>query len=314
MTLYVSPTESQILQVLRVNFLTKVLPQGNAAFVGSVSGTTLTVSSVKSGALAVGDMLYSSTAVQGTGLLPNTMITGLGTGTGNIGTYTVNLSQTVSGLPLYAGVQVLRGQANRVPEPQGDNFVVMTPIRKDRLETNVDTYVDAYFQGSIAGSTLSVNSIAYGTLSVGAPVFGVNIALGTIIVAPVSLNMWLVSIPQNISTQAMAAGTNTMLQPTKVTIQLDVHGPQGSDLAQIISTAFRDEYGFDLMAQSGFDVRPLYADDPHQMPFINAESQFEDRWIVEAVLQANQTVIVPQQYADEVNVLLINVDATYPPS
>lgn len=56
-------------------------------FVGSISGTTLTVSSVSSGSLAVGQSVYGSTVAAGT------YITALGTGTGGAGTYTVNVSQ-----------------------------------------------------------------------------------------------------------------------------------------------------------------------------------------------------------------------------
>ena len=59
-------------------------------FVGSVSSTTLTVSSVQSGTIGVGQQIF------GVGMLPNTIITALVTGTGGTGTYTVNQSQTVT--------------------------------------------------------------------------------------------------------------------------------------------------------------------------------------------------------------------------
>ena len=41
---------------------------------------------------------------------------------------------------LPTGVAIVRGQVNRVPEPQGTNFVVMWPILTTRLEYNTDTY------------------------------------------------------------------------------------------------------------------------------------------------------------------------------
>jgi hypothetical protein len=65
---------------------------GTAAAVvtGSISGTTLTVTAVSSGTLAVGAY------ITGTGITAGTNITGLGTGTGGTGTYTVSASQTVS--------------------------------------------------------------------------------------------------------------------------------------------------------------------------------------------------------------------------
>lgn len=64
---------------------------------GSISGTTLTVTAVTSGALRVG------LALSGTGITAGTTITALGTGTGGAGTYTVSASQTVSSTTITAG-------------------------------------------------------------------------------------------------------------------------------------------------------------------------------------------------------------------
>ncbi len=61
--------------------------------IGSISGTTLTVSGVTSGTIAAGNRLF----IDGTALDYNTYITALGTGTGGVGTYTINNSATVSG-------------------------------------------------------------------------------------------------------------------------------------------------------------------------------------------------------------------------
>jgi hypothetical protein len=69
------------------------LDSGNPAeFTGSISGTTLTVTAVASGTIKVGQWISGS----GITASPQTTITALGTGTGGIGTYTVNQSQTVS--------------------------------------------------------------------------------------------------------------------------------------------------------------------------------------------------------------------------
>jgi hypothetical protein len=68
----------------------RISAPSTAVFTGSTSGTTLTVSSVSSGTLAVGQSLY------GVNVLAETVITALGTGTGGTGTYTINRSQTVS--------------------------------------------------------------------------------------------------------------------------------------------------------------------------------------------------------------------------
>ncbi len=60
-----------------------------SAFIGVISGTTLTASAV-TGQLAIGDLLA------GSGISGGTRITALGTGTGGAGTYTVNNSQSIS--------------------------------------------------------------------------------------------------------------------------------------------------------------------------------------------------------------------------
>jgi len=61
-----------------------------ATFTGSISSTTLTVTSVLSGTIAVGQAIFGEDVQQ------NTVITALGTGTGGVGTYTVSDSQTVT--------------------------------------------------------------------------------------------------------------------------------------------------------------------------------------------------------------------------
>lgn len=64
----------------------------DAQFTGSIATTTLTVSAVSSGTLAVGQVLTDITG----NLMPGTVITALGSGSGGTGTYTVSTSQTVS--------------------------------------------------------------------------------------------------------------------------------------------------------------------------------------------------------------------------
>jgi hypothetical protein len=68
--------------------------QIGAIFVGSISGTTLTVTSISSGAIAIGQ------TISGTGISSGTTIVAFGTGAGGnvneAGTYTVNINQTVA--------------------------------------------------------------------------------------------------------------------------------------------------------------------------------------------------------------------------
>lgn len=113
----------------------------NAEFVGSISGTTLTVTLMKSGTIGINQQVFCD------GILPQTVVTALGTGTGGVGTYTVNRSQTIA---------------------------------SEDINTAA---VGAVVTGSISGTTLTVTAVTSGTLYPGQTITGTGIALGTIITA-----------------------------------------------------------------------------------------------------------------------------------
>ena len=113
----------------------------SAVFTGSISGTTLTVTLLKSGSLAVGQSLF------GIGLASETVITALGTGTGGLGTYTINLSQTIA---------------------------------SEQMNTAA---VAAIITASMSGYTLTVTGVTSGTLYPGQTIQGAGVTAGTIITA-----------------------------------------------------------------------------------------------------------------------------------
>jgi Asp-tRNA(Asn)/Glu-tRNA(Gln) amidotransferase C subunit len=207
---------------------------------------------------------------------------------------------------LPGGVGVYQGQDNRVPEPIESDFVVMTAMRRERIETNVDTYADASFIASIAGAAMIVTQMQLGTIAAGALVFGTGVAAGTAVVSgPGGVGDYVVTGSQTVASEQMATGLENILQPTKVTFQLDVHGPNSADNAEVISTLFRDDYATLWFRRNGYTtVSPLHADDPQQVPFVNDQQQVETRWIVECLMQANQIAVVPQQFADQLKVAI----------
>ncbi|SKC78312.1 hypothetical protein SAMN05445504_2374 [Burkholderia sp. CF099] len=156
---------------------------------------------------------------------------------------------------LASGVEVVKGQENRVGEPEGDDYVVLTPLFRMRLSTNVTTYTDP---GTNPGTRNSRAAFAFH-------------------------------------------------------IQLDVHGPNSGDNATVIATLFRDEYAVIQFNAENPNITPLYCDDPKQMAFINGENQYEDRWIITAVIQYNPVTQTPQDFADELDINIVSVDAAYPP-
>lgn len=96
-----------------------------------------------------------------------------------------------------------------------------------------------------------------------------------------------------------ATQTNVVGRSTALGVQLDVYGPNSNDNAYVISTLFRDQYGCDAL---GPNVQPLYCDDGRQMPLVNGEMQYQDRWTLMATMQANPAISTPAQFAPNVSI------------
>jgi len=94
--------------------------KGSQGFIGtgSISGTTLNISAVTSGTLAVGSV------VAGTGVTFGTTITAFGSGSGGTGTYTVNESQTTSSTTITTGGSTEIVSINDFPDTYNITFVV----------------------------------------------------------------------------------------------------------------------------------------------------------------------------------------------
>ena len=106
-------------------------------------------------------------------------------------------------------------------------------------------------------------------------------------------------------------GTASAAQHQTYNVQIDCYGEASSNWAAVLSTLLRDEYA---TAQFPAWLQPLYSVDPRQAPLITAEAQYEQRWIVEAVLQYNATVTTGQDFFDTIEVGIIEVDEAYPPT
>ena len=119
----------------------RISSPSSAVFTGSISGTTLTVTAITNGTIAAGQSLF------GVGVTNETVITALGSGSGGIGTYTINLSQTVTSRQMNS------------------------------------TAVAAKVTGSISGTTLTVTAVTSGTLYVGQTIQGTGVTALTIITA-----------------------------------------------------------------------------------------------------------------------------------
>lgn len=94
-------------------------------------------------------------------------------------------------------------------------------------------------------------------------------------------------------------------------VQLDFHGDTAQDMATTISIMFRTPEACTQFSTSGYTIQPLYADEAKQLQFTNDSAQYEDRWSLDAVIQFNPTLALAQQFAQALEVGLINVEATY---
>lgn len=121
------------------------------------------------------------------------------------------------------------------------------------------------------------------------------------------------NIPLSTNVTAYASTTKSIVRPSQITIQIDCYGKGAGDRATAISTLLRDAYACESFSSSGFDIQPLYAGDAQQMPLVDGEQQYEERWTFGAVLQFNPVMTAPQDSAIALTVVPKNVDRTFPP-
>jgi hypothetical protein len=221
------------------------------------------------------------------------------------------------------GADVIAAQANRAAEPATGSFVVMTPVSLERLSTNFEQSGDVRAVGSISGTTFTVTAVTIGSIALGNPLDGTGVTPGTYVAgqisgAPGGAGQYTLNNSMTVAgPQAFSVGTWIMHAAYRMRLQLDFHSDDytGFAWAQTTGIVLRSDNGVRFFADLPSpqnNVRPLHADEPAQRPFINDQQQYEWRWVLDAHLQINQTVLVPQDYADKVHVGLIPVDAFFP--
>ncbi len=105
---------------------------------------------------------------------------------------------------------------------------------------------------------------------------------------------------------APAEGSRQTVRSTSLAVQMDIYGPAAAENAQIVSTLLRDIYGCDFLRPH--HCQPLYCGEPTQLPLITGEKQYEQRWTIPVTLQFNPSVSTSQQFADTVEITVVEVD------
>jgi len=129
---------------------------GDASFTGTIASTTLTVSAIASGHIAIGS------PITGAGVTAGTVVTGLLTGYGGVGTYTVNNIQTIGSEPMacvnnYSQFLGIKSAVMRIKapldaittSPAADMFALV--LGSNPSETNkLAPFAFRYIYGSVA--------------------------------------------------------------------------------------------------------------------------------------------------------------------
>lgn len=165
-------------------------PATAATFIGSISGNTLTVSSISYGSVFLG------MTVNGTGISTGTIVTSFNSGTGQTGTYTLNNSQTISS------------------ESMTGTFGVF-PFAT-RLAFTGTPVTGATISASSGSNTLTVSSTI--GLAVGMTITAVGVNQGAFIYnINTSANTISISWPTN---AVISAGTSAVFAPSAFYIPL----------------------------------------------------------------------------------------------
>jgi hypothetical protein len=185
-----------------------------AEYTADISTTTMTVSAISSGSIQVGQFISSGAAA-------GTYITAFGTGTGGVGTYTVNTSQTVSSTTMNTSdfIKIAGGGGGAAGGGsdqiffENDQTVTISytiPATKNAMTTGPITLGPGFVgDGSIAATTLTIATATSGAVGVGSVIVGSGITVGTVITAlgtgTGGIGTYTVDISQSASLTAITA-------------------------------------------------------------------------------------------------------------
>lgn len=112
----------------------------------------------------------------------------------------------------------------------------------------------------------------------------------------------------NTRTYDRVNGKQITLAPTKYRMQLDFYGKTSGEWAEIVFATFRDHYGCDHFPKN---IQPLFCEPPMQLPLIDGEDNYTQRWKMDVALQYNPQVSTPMQFFDNVNIALVECNSEF---
>ena len=214
---------------------------------GSISGQTLTITAVTSGTLSVGSI------ISGTNVQQNTFITALGSGSGGVGTYTVNASQTVASTTVTAVSPLSSADITPAYDATSSTVDVSTvansttvTIKESNRFVGTGSITSGGFSGtgSIAGTTLTITAVTATGLAVGSIISGTGVAANTYITAFGSgsgdVGTYTVSVSQTVASTTISSSptlTITAVTSGALTVGMPIAGSGISYGTYVVSFA-----------------------------------------------------------------------------
>ena len=181
-----------------------------ATFIGSISGSVLTVGAIVSGLLAVNQLVF------GTGITPGVTIASLGTGTGGTGTYNLSASVgTILNETMTSGGILLPPNSLFVATAGGNDVQIAQAIWSKK-SPGCSYAPSTMFTASVSGTSLYISAMTSGIVTVGQQVSGGGIVAGTIISGLGSGSGGIGSYVLNIDNGSV--GSESMTSATVVTV------------------------------------------------------------------------------------------------
>lgn len=105
-----------------------------------------------------------------------------------------------------------------------------------------------------------------------------------------------------------ATSTTGYTEVRQADIQVDFYGENAGDRAIAVETTFASDYAWSKIKSLDARLAPLYSSPAIQAPMINAEDQWEERYLLTLSLQVHITVSLPQDYFDKAEISTDMVD------
>ncbi|WP_235439405.1 hypothetical protein [Edwardsiella sp. EA181011] len=112
------------------------------------------------------------------------------------------------------------------------------------------------------------------------------------------------STTRSINQDTGAPSTSAMgwTEVRRADIQVDIYGANAGDRAVTLETVFSSGYAYDKIKAIDERVAPLYSTAAIQAPMIDAEQQWQERYMLTVSLQVHMTTSFPEPYFDKAEV------------